>query len=360
MASNKKGSGFANASFLLNECRTGESSAQRSYENYVPLDYMKAQIKNFDPKLLLTNKNLSFGRLINEDTGEIIVVLDENKKKRKPFRKATYRNLIFKYYPQSGYMTLSGSLHKFSNDLLQNCEDFKISDFNRVLIELYNRFGLLPQNLKITKLEWAVNIQIEMVNEIIDHCILFKKKEFSDPLGRSKARFREVELTEYLIKIYNKGLHFLLDRDILRIERKQMDWTKYSQQQKIGNTLLDLIESDFKGLNQLLCENWLEIVFFDPCIPLSNKRILKYRDPKTWDSYKTTSRTNQMKHRNILKKANREIGKNLQEKIHQKMIQKINELNTEKVTIPNFKYIPNTLTPIIFIHYGIEDLNLSA
>lgn len=360
MASNKKGSSLANASFLLNQFRTGESSVSRIYKNYVPLDYIKAQIINFDSNLLLTNKNLSFGRSINEDTGEIIEVLDGNQKKRKPYREAKYHNLNFRYYPHSGYVTVSGSLHKFSNKGAHNHGDFAISDFNDVLSQLYTLFGLLPQNLKITQLEWAVNILIEMVNEIIDHCILFKKKSFGEPLGRRKARFREVKLTEYLIKVYNKGLHFLLDHDILRFERRQMDWTKYSHQQMMGNTLLDLIDSDFKGLKELLCENWMDVVFFDPCIPLSNTRLLKYRDPKTWEYYNTTTRTNRIKHRNKLKKANRELGQNLQEKVLQKMMQKIDELNTEKVTIPIFKYIPNTLTSIIYNHYGIEDFYQDA
>lgn len=360
MNTNKKGSGFANASFVINQYRTGESSEAQIYEYFVPLDYMKAQLINIQPSMLLNNNLLSFGRLINEDTGEIIQEFDENNKKRKPFRLAKYQNLVFKYYPDSGYTLIMGSLHKFSNDGLHNHNTFTISEFNNVLIKLYNLFGILPQNLKITQLEWAVNIHFEMVNEIIDHCIFYKGKIFSEPLGNKGARYRQVKLTEYYLKVYNKGLHFLLGFDILRFERKQKDWTKFCKHHEIGSTLLDLINSGFKGLKETLCENWLDIIFFDPKIPESNTLILQYRDPKKWQYFQKTSRANRKKHRDKLRDANQEHGQNIQVKVYNEIINKINDLNTERLTIPNFKYIPNTLTPIIFIHYGIEDLFLSA
>jgi hypothetical protein len=84
--------------------------------------------------------------------------IDKNGR-RATCRKAIYLNFVFQYYPDSRYMVLSGSLHTFYNDAKNNANDFDVGAFYEVLKRMFDLFGLSPQHLTITQLEWGVNLQ---------------------------------------------------------------------------------------------------------------------------------------------------------------------------------------------------------
>ena len=60
---------------------------------------------------------------------------------------------------------------------------------------------------------------------------------------------------------------------MLRFERKQLDYLKYSKQKGIGQTLSDLINSDFIGMKETLLFNLNEILFFSPLIKDENDKM---------------------------------------------------------------------------------------
>ncbi|MFD1551712.1 hypothetical protein DNU06_02580 [Putridiphycobacter roseus] len=346
----KKGSDLASASLIDFNSRNKNISTNQRYKNYVPLDYIKAELIDFDTQQLLSNEFLNFSRPINEDSGEI-----KNAKNRKPYRLAKFRNLIFKYYTDSSKVYLSGSIHVLYNDGKHNYNDFNIQMLDDVLRELFDLFGILPRHLKITQLEWGVNIRIPYkVSTIIDHCLSHKWKRFVCVKDDKEGKYHQAEHKHnYILKIYNKGLHYGLGYDLLRFERKQMSWLKFAKKERIGQTLDCLIKSDFKGLKRSLLSNWNEVLFYDPMIDTSNLKQLQYRDPLFWSDY-SSSRQARHKHYKLLKHINKTIGGNVQDIIYNIIENKIMELNNEILTFSDFSYNKNTSTRIIHLHWGIE------
>jgi hypothetical protein len=339
---------------------------QKGYiiKDYVPLDFIKAKIEHFDNEAILKNKLLKFSELVDTDSGEIIISYYKNGEIKRPRRTARYKQLTFQYFPPfrsekktfPSQLTISGSLHYFYNQGKHNYNDFDIKAFHEVLFKLYHLFGLTPRNLKITQLEWGVNIRLLLpvsVNQIVEHCIKFKWNLFEVKEDNIYGKYRQALLKDYYaLKVYNKGLHFGLSYDIIRIERKQFSYLKYCKQLGIGQYLSDLIESDFKGFRETLIANWNEVLFFDPDIDTSHKKIIKYRDPLFWNGF--NNRTTRINNFNELRKANLEKGGDYQTKIATLIDSKINQLNDPNFTFSYFTYNKKPLTSIIEIHYGIQ------
>lgn len=296
--------------------------------NYVPLDYIKAEIIGLNTQSFIQNLLLSFGELIDSDTAEVIKRYGKNGILKKPCRTAVYKNLIFKYYPNTNRLFISGSLHTFFNDGKHNHNDFDLSAFRGVVSTLYSLFGILPQNLFISQLEFGVNIipPVE-ANLIIDHCICHIRVMFENRNDSVEGKFIQANHKNYYkIKIYNKGLQYGLGRNIIRVERKQTNWLKYCKQNNIGRTLQDLIDNDFIGLKKTLLLNWNEMLFFDPFLKLESA--LKYRDKLYWKPDAFNNRVTRKRHFDRLRKMNVEIGKNIQGKISDLITNKIIELSS--------------------------------
>jgi len=326
---------------LTNNCRTGESSTIQRYKNYVPLDYIRAELIDFDNSELLRGcEVLDFREPVNRDTSTI----EDNQK-----RTAKYKNLIFQYHPLTDRMFLSGSLHIFWNDGEHNYNDFILSGFLEVLSDLYRCLGITPQNIHLTQVEWGLNITPPIdTNTIIEHCLFHIWKPFEIKIDNAEGKYSQVEHKNYyLLKCYNKGLHYSLNKNLLRFERKQLNWYKYCRKFSIGQTLFDLMQSDFIGLSDTLLTNWKEMLFFDPCIDSEDFKILKFRDPKHWKQILSKSRPTIKKYVDRLRKNNVEFGSNIQGKVLELLDQKIIELNNDVLTLSNSIYKEKTLTPSI-------------
>ena len=326
----------------LNSCTNGEINTQLRYKNYVPIDFAKFELIDFDSEKLVSNSLLSFTRGVDEDTGEIIKRFAKDGTEKAASRIAQFRNMKFVYYTKSKRLFLKGSLHTLSNNGEHNHNDFPLNRFLGVLSVLKSLFGISPHQLKILQLEWALNIQTPIsTNTIIDHCIMHKWQKFETIYDNREGKYKQVEKKDYyLLKIYNKGLHYKLDRDIFRFERKQLNWSKFSKQFNTGTTLADLMNSDFNGLIESLLTNWQELLFFDPLI--EDKTILFYRDPLNWE-FKT--RVTRKKYFDKLRLWNRVKGGNIHGKIKDLFLEKLNELNCTVLTNSDFSYTSKTLTP---------------
>ena len=265
---------------------------------------------------------------------------------KQPKRIAVYKGLVFQYYLNSERMFISGSLHAYYNHGNHNHNDFGLNAFSEVLDELKTTFGILPHHINITQLEWGVNIKPPIYpNIIIDHSLFHKWQRFENRIDNKAGKYHQAVHTDYIIKLYNKGLQFGTVEEILRFERKQLNYLKFSKSIGIGQTLQDLIDSDFKSLKTILLSNWNEILFFDPLMLTEDKKVFKYRDVLTWEYYSTKSRKTRNKHFNNLRKLNKEFGGDIQSEVSQIITDKLIELNKDVVTFSFFSYISNSLPP---------------
>jgi len=300
------------------------------YKNYVPIDYMKAEIKMTNLKRILTNNNLNFAEAVNTETGEILQRFAKDGSLKQPCRVAKYENLIFSYYPKSKRMWLSGSLHTFKNNGAHNYDDFHYIDLMTVIDRMKLLFGILPENLHITQIEWGVNIippTQAPSDVIIEHCLFHRRRRVEYILDGSNQKYLQFRHDKnYLIKVYNKRLQFQLKNELLRLEHKQLDYAKYCKKWGIGQTLKDLIDSDFIGFRETLLNDWDTIVFYDPFL---DSKHCRYRDVLYWVYLtKLKSSSNQIyKNKKRLDLLGRTVGGNIKVTVRDLIEQKINNLS---------------------------------
>ena len=336
---------------------------------YIPIDYLKGEIIGMDINLILENKSLVFTERINTDTGEIIVI-NKNGKSIKRRKTAEYKGLKFQYYPHSNKVYLSGSIHKYKNNGEHNYDDLHHSKFNENLCNLDKEFGIKPRNIKLNQIEWGINITPHIpIDRILKSSLIHKGKRFEKVNVGYNSNYYQSEHANYILKMYDKSMQYRTDKPILRFERKQRRYAQYCKRKSIGNTLQDLINSQFKGFREAFFSDLKHIIFFDPDLNESTH----YRDPQYWEQLREeTSRANVLKHRSKLKELNRKRGGNHFEKIEKLILQKFDALNDQELTNFSFRYIGKTLTPssradtptinlpiktnkhsLISIHYGI-------
>jgi hypothetical protein len=316
-------------------------------KNYVPIDYIKTELIEFNCINLVQESSLNFGELINSDTGEFVKRFSSNGIEKKPCRTASHKNLIFRFYPDTGRLFMSGSLHTYWNNGEHNANLFDIGAFNEVLNELNSLFGIKPHHLKITQIEWGVNISPPIKsNAIIDACLFQKWVRFEVKYDNSEGKYHQAEHKKYyIIKIYNKGLQFGLGKEMLRFERKQLDYLKYTKQKGIGQTLADLINSDFIGMKETLLFNLNEVLFFSPLIKDENDKMMRYRDPLFWvDLRHEVSSTMVHKHIKKLRCLNSSKGGDIQGQLSELINEAIASANSKKLQDSSFSYNKNTAT----------------
>ena len=329
---------------------------------YIPIDYLKGEIIGMDINLILENKSLVFTERINTDTGEIIVI-NKNGKNIKHKKTAEFKGLKFQYYPHSQRIYLSGSIHKYMNNGEHNYDDFHYSKFKHTLMELEEEFGIKPKNIKVNQIEWGINITPHLkIDRILKSCLIHKGKRFEKVNVGYNSNYYQSEHTNYILKMYDKSIQYRNNKPILRIERKQRRYAQFCKRKSIGNTLQDLMNSQFKGFRDAFFYDLNQIIFFDPDLNESTH----YRDPQYWEQLKeNTSRANVLKHRSKLKELNKKKGGNHFDKIIELITQKIDALNNQELTYFPFRYRGKTLTTsstkqqntnkhsLISLHYGI-------
>jgi hypothetical protein len=92
--------------------------------------------------------------------------------------KADYMGLKFKLFP-SGRIEINGSLHKYFNlsngNGNQNYNIFTLQNLTRVLKDLKVKFGLRPDELRLTNVEIGLNLLIPCdPGHILDKLLVYK------------------------------------------------------------------------------------------------------------------------------------------------------------------------------------------
>jgi len=188
--------------------------------------------------------------------------------------------------------SMLGSIHKYHNIMMdrgnQNYDDFYYSQLEteiRGLIKKYN----IENDTSITNLEFGFNLAVEKDPQIIlDSNILMnnfkapnKNLKFS-----GKGDYKEFQMTDYNLKLYNKSKQFKLEANILRVELKV---TKKRFLQLTGvYELEDLLDKNIlrlvNGRFMELFEGLIIVDCFSPEIIPENdyNKLNKYTNPSYW------------------------------------------------------------------------------
>ena len=302
------------------------------------IDFIKIIIKDFDPSILEANPLLDFYDTVNLSTGEMKTI-NRYGNRVTPSKNASYNGLEFKIY-ETGTITLSGSLHKYWNNGAHNYNDFNNEAVLAVLRDLKTKFKVKPEQCILKCLEIGINITPPIpTNEILDNCLLHKTKPFEYQKNSDEGKYKQVQHSQYIVKIYNKALHyqskgFQIGTEIMRFE------IKYTKMQKLNEkgifSLQDLINYGLENFKSDLLNEWQNILFFDNTIqidPLSaklKKAVLEYSNPNYWTGLLANNQTKNFHyHKSQLKKITFENSNKVQDLTGEIMGKKIDFLNSK-------------------------------
>lgn len=229
----------------------------------MPYDFTKFELLNYDPKTLLNYPLLNF-------KDEYDVATRETTGKYT----ATYRHLIITIYKNR--ITIEGSLHKYWNakhnniapvyiekgipDKGFNGNDFGLYHLYEVLDDLQKDFAIDPEQTKLLKLEYGVNLQLLYnPNKILNNVILHNGRQ---PDGSYNGYYKKFKHQICSLKVYNKGIQYLMDANIIRIEASHHNRKDFN---KLGvHSLSDLVNPAVldRLLNDLV-KRWEKVLMYD-------------------------------------------------------------------------------------------------
>ncbi len=273
---------------------------------YMPIDFLKTEIIGIDKEYFFNR--FSFTPSYNKGV--------ENCKY------FTYNNMKLTIY-NSGRTILSGSLHVFHNQGLNNSNDFGYDDFLKCIDEIYLYFGIRPINMRILQIELGVNIVTKVSQKVIITNLLFHKRGLFTK--SEKNRYSVVKHDHFWFKIYDKSfISNCKDLDILRIEIKYRNWTLFRTIYGLVN-FQNFIDFDKTVFLEDLLKRWNEVILINP-FTLSKEKQQKFKDLSFWEDKGIKSNPNYSKHFRNLKKINSHCTINLQEEIYLNIKNKVLEL----------------------------------
>ena len=238
-----------------------------------------------DTPILLNNDRLTFGALVDPDSG---FVLDRT-------RRAIDRGLTVRFIPRrtgEGHrVEVKGSLHKFYNHGQHNADQFAATDLLLTLDQLVTDYGIDPFTSTINTVEFGVNVVLPFpVAEVLQNLISYKNKPFSRDT-RSKTPYHECRFQRFTVKLYDKGKQRGLAGNLLRFEIKVSKMAYFDKTGVHLNTLADLLtRANYRPLGALLMDTFDKILFDDPTInpdtlpPRERTVYQNGRNPRYWQT----------------------------------------------------------------------------
>lgn len=232
---------------------------------------------------LLANPLLVFETAVTRD-GEIL----------NGVYKSTYRGIEFKVYP-NGVTHLRGSLHKYHTGCDMNHTDFTFCDLQSVLADLHRLFNVTLSEAAILSFEFGVNISPAFeTGSLFRNLIAFRNEPF-DRIHHKQGIGKRCELTQYILKIYDKARQYDLGFPLLRYEL-HVDRMIYAHRYTQINTFNDLTNPlTFARLLPPLVRSIDGIVIREP-IPArllsrsQGKLFLQGSNPLQWKDWKRSNR----------------------------------------------------------------------
>lgn len=300
------------------------------------IDFIKIIIKELNPAILEANPLLDFYDNINLSTGEFKTT-NRIGQRVTPYKTALYKyTLEFRIY-DTGLITLSGSLHKYWNSGAHNYNDFNFEAFLYVLNDLKHKFNITPEQCILKCLEIGINIIPPITtNQFLDYCFLHKTKPFEYKRNSDEGKYKQVQHSQYIIKIYNKALHYKKDfnikTEIMRFE------IKYTKMQKLNErgiyNLQDLSNYGLQNFKDEVLNEFNNILFYDNTIQSKYCSISNYKNPIYWNELISNKRNDLFNyHRNHLRKLTSTTSQKIQFQTSEIMSKKIDFLNTNTTQI---------------------------
>ena len=280
---------------------------------YVPIDFIKTKVIGLTPNHFRNNPLLINPKSVFD--GEILTKTIYS-----------YKNLSIKIFENNNRIEFSGSLHTFYNGGIHNYNDFNSKAFTIALNSLYSDLGIKPENLYIIHLEWGYNIKPPIkTNYILDR--LIQHKSVNKTVGidcKIEGKYTQFKHSTKILKIYNKGMHFKVGYEVLRVEIKQINWSEFRLKGII--TLQDFIIADKTQFVDELLHQWERTILYDIRDNLEPK-ILQYQTSMFWDELRENKSNKTFKyHFDKLNALNESIGLNTKNKTTDLIIKKSNEL----------------------------------
>jgi len=229
--------------------------------------------------------------LVNEHTGE----------RMNDFKTFSKYGLIFKLKPSlnNGWvLSINGSLHKWHNKGYSNSDQFTFENVQKAVHNLCSLFSISPNKVLLHGLEIGVNISLPYsVKKLLKSIVAYKGKPFTQINKSNESKGFVCSLSEYHLKIYNKGNQGKTGAEnLLRFEVsvKKMRYLKNT-----FPTIADLTnkEKALTGIEYLQdCYNaiiWTDFTANKNI--MSNREVkqwLSFSNPKTWQGMKKDSLKN--------------------------------------------------------------------
>lgn len=249
------------------------------------IDYIKLSSTLNSTEITDLKSRIDFNGSFNESTGELETILP-NGKKVATRSTGWIKNMRIVLFP-SGYVEVSGSLHKLFNAGKHNYNQFSKKDAEVVLKDLIEVTGLGLPSFKVESVEVGVNLTPSIPSDdIINNALMYKRKAFEPKYCSDEGNFRQVKLSEYWVKLYNKRLHYqiqghAIDNEILRFELK-INKLRVLAKYKVY-TLEDLLISIEQIARDLLPKAWNQVLLYDPTMNKQTKeKTLKYANVNFW------------------------------------------------------------------------------
>ncbi|WP_128547743.1 hypothetical protein [Larkinella soli] len=160
-----------------------------------------------------------------------------------------FKDFSFMIYPGGGKVYMKGSWAKFHNEGLHNYSRYTVVDFTEDITSLSEVFGFDFFQGLLHSLEAGVNLPLEGLLQpyfspeyLLPRIISYQGRKLFGPMTtiRGKGLGIQCELSNYRLKIYDKGLQYHLPEKLLRVE---YDCHSVKELQPMGiRTLADLTD----------------------------------------------------------------------------------------------------------------------
>jgi len=239
------------------------------------IDYIKILNLAVSAADLEHNEYLQDSWIIGSKNGEVLT------------QQTNYFGLTFSI--KNTNVRLTGSIHKYKNQGLHNYNDFTKTQVHKVINELSKKFEIDLQNSRLNNLEFGVNVVLPFEPKVLlNNLITHKGEPFTREIEEGKI-FYQCKRSQFIIKIYDKGLQYYQVSNILRFELKVLKM-QFFKTKGIEVSVLDDLLNDgiYTKLGGVLKAYFDEILFDDESINHkdlnANERdiYLRGQNPKTW------------------------------------------------------------------------------
>ena len=230
------------------------------------------------------------------------------------------------------YYFIEGSIHKWHNEGLNNLGTFNFQSILHSIKSMCSYFQVTPESLKITQLEYGVNLYIPLhSNTFINQIKCYKRKRYNlENFRNTGGKQLSFILEHYNVKIYSKGLEyarrFNTPSNLLRFEIKAEKGQFLQRNFNIYN-LFDLQNKDvFLGLSKHLIEAFNELIVFKKLKDSTPKKLAMSNNMKNRDFWNSINSDTYKKYKIYATRDSE--SKEMKEKINYLLYSELNKINS--------------------------------